>query len=200
MVAFTEGYEVKGLAYPGREATYDSNSQVPSGRHNGRTIFYVFGRYPSAADGDTYPVLDLVLCHGDFLNANHDYVHKNRSVKGFGTYGDIMIRDRKMYVAPTPFGLVNGVAHTLTLLLPTDWPVPDDLVAVGDLTRREAERLIVGYDFDLRTNILEPHSVPNPGAGTEHRFRAWRLAGLPLDSVEMRAYPPLPETSDEDVE
>src|ERR1051326_6841239 len=111
-----------------------------------------------------------------------------------------MIRDRKMYVAPTPFGLVNGVAHTLTLLLPTDWTVPDDLVAVGDLTRREAERLIVGYDFDLRTNILEPHSVPNPGAGTEHRFRAWRLAGLPLDSVEMRAYPPLPETSDEDVE
>jgi hypothetical protein len=200
MVAFTEGYEVKGLAYPGREATYDSNSQVPSGNHNGRTIFYVFGRYPAAADGDTYPVLDLVLCHGDFLNANHDYIHKNRGVKGFGTYGDIMIRDRKMYVAPTPFGLVNGVAHTLTLLLPEDWLVPDDLVAVGDLTRREAERLIVGYDFDLRTNVLEPHSVLNPGAGNEHRFRAWRVAGLPLDPVEMRAHPAVPETSDEDGE
>ena len=46
MVEHTEGYEVKGLAYPGREANFDSNSQVPSGLHNGRTIFYVFGRYP----------------------------------------------------------------------------------------------------------------------------------------------------------
>ncbi len=47
MVHFAEGYEVKGLAYPGREANYDCNSQVPSGSHNGRTIFYVFGRYPA---------------------------------------------------------------------------------------------------------------------------------------------------------
>lgn len=76
LVSITEGYEVKGLAYPGREANYDCNSQVPSGFHNGRTIFYVFGRYPAAPDGDTYPVLDLVVCHGGFLNAHHDYVHK----------------------------------------------------------------------------------------------------------------------------
>lgn len=41
MVAATEGYELKGLAYPGRDATYDSNSQVPTGWHNGRTIYYV---------------------------------------------------------------------------------------------------------------------------------------------------------------
>src|ERR1700680_3855874 len=36
LVASTDGFEVKGLAYPGREANYDSNSQVPSGNHNGR--------------------------------------------------------------------------------------------------------------------------------------------------------------------
>jgi hypothetical protein len=53
MVRFTEGYEVKGLAYPGREVNYDCNSQVPSGFHNGRTIFYAFGRYPAEPDGDT---------------------------------------------------------------------------------------------------------------------------------------------------
>ena len=64
MVNFAEGYEVKGLAYPGRAANYDANSQVPSGHHNGRTIFYIFGRYPAKPDGDTYPVLDLVVCHG----------------------------------------------------------------------------------------------------------------------------------------
>ncbi len=102
MVATTEGYELKGLAYPGRDANYDSNSQVPTGFHNGRTIYYVFGRYPKKPDGDAYPVLDLVVCHGDFMNADHDYVHKNINIKGFGSYGDIMIRDRKMYVVPTP--------------------------------------------------------------------------------------------------
>jgi len=54
--------------------------------HNGRAIFYVFGRYPNAADaGKEYPVIDLVVCHGDFLNADHEYIHKNRSIKGFGS-------------------------------------------------------------------------------------------------------------------
>lgn len=51
MVATTEGYELKGLAYPGRYANFDSNSQVPSGLHNGRTVYYVFGRYPKKPDG-----------------------------------------------------------------------------------------------------------------------------------------------------
>jgi hypothetical protein len=31
VVSLTEGYEVKGLAYPGREVNYDSNSQVHLG-------------------------------------------------------------------------------------------------------------------------------------------------------------------------
>jgi len=63
MVSFAEGYEVKGLAYPGREVTYDCNSQVPSGSHNGRTIFYIFGRYPATPDGNKYPV--LAACRSD---------------------------------------------------------------------------------------------------------------------------------------
>jgi hypothetical protein len=79
MVATTEGYELKGLAYPGRDASFDSNSQVPCGFHNGRTVYYVFGRYPKKPDGNTYPVLDLVLCHGGFLNADHEYVHKKKA-------------------------------------------------------------------------------------------------------------------------
>jgi len=61
MVSTTEGYELKGLAYPGRVASYDSNSQVPTGFHNGRSIYYVFGRYPKKPDGNEYPVVDLVL-------------------------------------------------------------------------------------------------------------------------------------------
>jgi hypothetical protein len=186
IVRLAEGYEVKGLAYPGREVNYDCNSQVPTGSHNGRTIFYVFGRYPAEPDGDKYPVLDLVICHGDFLNADHEYVHKNRSVKGFGSYGDIMIRDRKMYVAPTPFGLATGVAHTQTLILPKGQHVPGSFRQVGRLVRREAERLIVGYTFDLRANTLIPTAVPNPGAGREHEFYAWREAPGSREPVVLR--------------
>ena len=137
LVHSPEGYEVKGLAYPGRDASYDCNSQVPAGEHNGRTVFYVFGRYPKNPDGNSYPVVDLVICHGSFLNADNEYVHKNRNVKGFGSYGDIMIRDRKMYVAPTPFALALGTAHRRTLILPADMAVPNTLIQVGTFTRRE---------------------------------------------------------------
>jgi len=177
---------VKGLAYPGREVNYDCNSQVPTGYHNGRTIFYVFGRYPKQPDGDTYPVLDLAICHGDFLNADHEYVHENRRVRGFGSYGDIMIRDRKMYVAPTPFGLLSGVAHLHTLILPMGTTVPAGFKQTGELVRTEADHLIVGYRFDLRGNVLSPRRVPNPSAGREHVFVAWRLDHGSDQQVSMR--------------
>ena len=136
---------------------------------------------------DRYPVLDLVVCHGDFLNAHHDYVHKNRSVRGFGSFGDILIRDRKMYVAPTPFGVVDGVAHQATLILPAAIGVPRGLTCAGEIVRREAAQLIVGYHFDLRTNTLTAGTVPNPGAEQEHAFRAWRLDGESEEPVRLRA-------------
>ncbi len=169
---------------------FDSNSQIPSGFHNGRTIYYVFGRYPKKPDGDTYPVIDLVLCHGDFLNAEHEYTHENKNIKGFGSYGDIMIRDRKMYVAPTPFHLVQGVAHRQTLILPHDMDAGGECFELGELRRREAADLIVGYSFDLHTNDLLPRKVPNPGAGKEHLFRAWRLNGCENEPVAIRKIRP----------
>ena len=186
MVAETDGYELKGLAYPGRDASFDSNSQVPTGSHNGRAIYYVFGRYPKQPDGNRYPVLDLVVCHGDFLNADHDYIHQNKSVKGFGSYGDLLIRDRKMYVVPTPFRLVDGVAHQQTLILPTSVKPSREFLSVGKLIRREADELVVAYSFDLQSNELQPKKIPNPHAGREHGFQAWRLKGSPTDSVSMR--------------
>jgi hypothetical protein len=63
----------------------------------------------------------MVICHGDFLNSDYNYIHHNKSIKGFGSYGDIMIRDRKMYVAPTPFALAAGTTGTQTLILPADF-------------------------------------------------------------------------------
>ncbi|MCA1565728.1 MAG: hypothetical protein LC803_08845 [Acidobacteria bacterium] len=181
-----EGYEIKGLAWPGREKDYDANSQVPSGLHNGRTIFYVFGRYPVAQAGEKeYPVVDLVICHGDFLNAARDYVHKNKSIKGFGSYGDIMIRDRKMYVAPTPFALTKGTTGTQTLILPDDFLVDERFEEVGTLTRTECSELVVGYTFDLRKNTLVSETVPNPTARKEHHFIGYRLRGQGGKPVSM---------------
>ncbi len=197
LVEYTEGYEIKGLAWPGRERDYDSNSQVPSGFHNGRQIFYVFGRYPAdlsvyedRGNGRRqYPVVDLVICHGDFLNADHNYVHKNRNVKGFGTYGDIMIRDRKMYVAPTPFALTEGTTGLMTLILPAGFANDSRVQEVGSLTRVEASNLVVGYSFDLRSNELRPVTVPNPSAGAEHKFVAYRLRDQSNREVAMNRRP-----------
>lgn len=203
MVMFTDGYELKGLAYPGRDASFDSNSQVPTGFHNGRNIYYVFGRYPKKPDGNKYPVVDLVICHGDFLNADHEYKHKNRNVKGFGSYGDIMIRDRKMYVVPTPFHIVKGVAHQHTLILPEPTQPTEDLIEVGSLERKEAAELIVGYSFNLKTNEIIPERIPNPSAENKHNFCAWRLKGANAEQVSMRAIDPaniVLETDDDDTE
>jgi hypothetical protein len=183
IVKSAEGFELKGLAWPGREKDYDCNSQVPTGFHNGRTIYYVFGRYPSdlseytpLANGKKqYPVIDLVICHGDFLNADHDYIHENKSVKGFGSYGDIMIRDRKMYVAPTPFALTEGTTGLITLILECGQNIDERFKCVGELHRIEAEEIIVGYDFDLRSNKISSKKIKNNNAGKKHTFEAYRL-------------------------
>ena len=179
LVHSAEGFEIKGLAYPGRDANYDCNSQVPTGLHNGRFIYYVFGRYPSdlGEDENEYPVVDLVMCHGDLLNADHEYSHENKSVKGFGSFGDIMIRDRKMYVAPTPYALLEGTTGRRTLVLPSWMRIDDErLMEVGRFSRVEVEEVLVAYEFDLTSNELRSTFAPNPGAGTEHGFIAYRDA------------------------
>lgn len=184
-VRFAEGYELKGLAYPGREADYDCNSQLPCGTHNGREVFYVFGRYPANPDGNNNPVIDLVICHGSFLNADNTYEHKNKSFRGFGSYGDILVRDRKMYVAPTPYALADGAAHHRTLIVPASMQVDDDLIQVAEFERREVDRIIVSYSFDLTSNDLTTAFVANPSAGKSHRFRAYRMDGDPLNPVTL---------------
>lgn len=186
LVGLPEGYEVKGLAYPGREASYDANSQVPTGVHNGRDIYYIFGRYPSKVDGNEYPVIDLVLFHGDFLNADHDYVHQNKHISGFGSYGDIMIRDRKMYVAPTPFAITKGTAGLQTLILPAHVEVDySKLEICGELSRFEAEFTVIGYDANLVDNTLIEQRKKNPTAGNPHQFRAYRIKGSNGPTVDM---------------
>lgn len=171
-----EGVEVKGLAYPGREVDFDANSAAPAGEHEGRTIYYVFVRYPDTEE-DRYAVSDLVVCHGDLMNPTRGYVHKNRSFRTFGGYGDIMIRDRKMYVVRTPYDIAEGLVGHRTLIVPAGEQVPDELTRVGELTRVEADNVAVGYTFDLRTNEIVVIEEANPTASKRHTFAAYRVPG-----------------------
>ena len=180
------GYEIKGLAFPGRMNDYDCNSQMPHGIYRGRHIFYVFGRYPTQPTSDRYAVHDLVVCHGSFLNADNDYAHKNKSIRGMGSYGDILLRDRKMYVAPTPFGLLEGVERQVTLILPESWPKPELTVEVGSMVRVESSRVMTGYTFDLTTHELIASYRDNPQAGRHHAFTAYRPARTPGPRVSLR--------------
>ena len=93
----------------------------------------------------------------------------------------------QVYVAPTPFALVEGTAHRRTLIVPEDHNVDTDLVEVGTLIRREVDEVVVAYSFDLRTNDIGTTQVPNPGAGREHVFKAYRCAGEPADGVTLSA-------------
>jgi len=184
-----EGFEVKGLAYPGREADFDANSNAPAGDHQGRTVYYVFVRYPDTEE-NRYAVSDLVICHGDLLNPTRGYLHKNRSFRTFGGYGDIMIRDRKMYVVRTPYGIAEGLSGSRTLILPAGDSVPDGLSSIGELTRAEAARIAVGYTFDLTTNEIRVIDRPNPTAGTQHTFTAYRPRGHEGTRVQLASRQP----------
>jgi hypothetical protein len=188
-----EGFEVKSLAHPGRDASYDANSQPPCGVHDGRTVFYVVVRYPKEGRG-TYPVHDLVICHGDFLNPARDYLHRNQNVPNFGAYGDIMIRDRKMYVVRTPYAIADGLAGRRTLILPSGSNVPTGFQAIGALERREADEVAVGYEFDLKHAELRTISEPNPNAGNLHTFTAYRLQGGDQTPVSMATKDRAPRT------
>ena len=119
-------------------------------------------------------MIDLIICHGEFLNSDHDYIHKNKSFQGFGSYGDLKIRDRKMYIAPTPYGLLSGVDRQVTLILPQDYPQDARLQVVGNLTRIEAEQKVIGYSFNLNTNEIIPQYQKNPSSGKTHSFVAYR--------------------------
>jgi hypothetical protein len=107
------------------------------------------------------------------------------SFRGFGSYGDILVRDRKMYVAPTPYALAEGTAHRRTLILPANMSVDSDLIELAELTRREVDQMVVAYSFDLRTNELSTAFVPNPNAGREHVFKAYRVSGDPIEIIQL---------------
>ena len=130
MVRHTEGYELKGLAYPGRDASYDCNSQIPCGEHNGRQVFYVFGRYPKKPDGNSYPVLDIVICHGSFLNADNDLRAQEQELSQLRQLRRHLWSGTARCMSPQrPSLWQTGTAHHRTLILPADMVVGQSVVA-----------------------------------------------------------------------
>ena len=112
-------------------------------------------------------------------------------MKGFGSYGDIMIRDRKMYVAPTPYAIADGLTGTRTLIVPADWAIPSQMHVVGRFDRREAPSIVVGYAFDLKSNVITPTTIANPSAGKVHSFIAYRIERDSAQPVTIKADVPV---------
>ncbi len=169
------GYEVKGLAVPGRIADFDCNSQLPLALQDGRAVYYIFGRYPNSTSLE-FPVHDLVLCSASLLNAETVNTNTNQSFRGAGSYGDILIRDRRMYVSPTPYALMPETVGHATLVLEGDSThVPAQLRNVGQFQRTESAEIVTGYSFDFATNELTSQRAPNASAGTNHLFNLYRV-------------------------
>ncbi len=74
----------------------------------------------------------------------------------------------------------------VTLIVPAEYEPPSDLDCVGTLVRREARELVIGYRFDLRSNVIEPQRTANPDAGREHTFAAYRSRAAIGQPVELR--------------
>jgi hypothetical protein len=105
-----------------------------------------------------------------------------------------------MYVAPTPFGLLDGIDRQVTLIVKEGEAVDGRLCEVGRFERKETTNRVNKYTFDLGTNDMTTSTEPNPTAGNVHKFVAYRMSDAPVTQVKMKAAPevPTPETQGDD--
>jgi hypothetical protein len=69
---------------------------------------------------------------------------------------------------------------------------------VGRLDRREAPNMVVGYAFDLKSNVITPTAIANPSAGKVHSFIAYRLERDSAHPVTVKADVPVVVAADDD--
>ncbi|MCG7335270.1 hypothetical protein MHZ95_08275 [Sporosarcina sp. ACRSM] len=105
------GFELKSLRTKGQ---IQFNSTIPCGafKHNDLQgeCYYVVARYKTDR---TYGYLtDYSIVDGDFFNDDRDcaFAHANTQETGFGSYGDGVVRHRKMYQFPSPHRTIEGVS------------------------------------------------------------------------------------------
>lgn len=171
-----EGFEVKSLAFAnGRPARsdFDSNSTIPSGQKHGHDVFLVFFLY-TGSGANPRPVHSLTIAHADLINADHAVAaaHLNEGVQGFGTFGEGFIRNRKMYVFPTPYTIDPSGLSRCRLIVPAAWAVNDGrLQKVGTLNRVVAGTELSSYHIHL-DGVTPAASITHPraDAGKVHSF------------------------------
>jgi len=169
-----EGYEVKSLALNPRgqpaRIDFDANSSIPSGVRASAQILIAFFLYTGARDAPR-EVHSLVLFHGDLLNDERELVHQNLAIRGFGSYGDAFIRDRKMYVFKTPFAIDPSSLGHLRLIVPTEWALQDSrVVKIGTITRTIASERLREYRVDLYQHVVTAVTAADPRAGQVRTF------------------------------
>lgn len=183
LVASTGGFEVKGLAYPGREANYDCNSQVPSGSQRSDHLLHL--RPLSGETGrqflSSFRSRNLPRRLSERRSQLRSQKQERERVRNLRRHHD----PRQENVCRTD-SVWSHDWNAQTLILPAKFPVDDRFRSVGTLVRFEADNLILGYSFNLKTNALKPESIKNPGAGRQHEFIAYRLKGSRGDTVALR--------------
>lgn len=108
------GFELKSISSNGQ---IQFNSTIPTGRFNHKGIvgecYYAIALYKK--DRTFGQLHDFTICYGDYFNFDHAFAHShmNSQEKGFGDYGDGVVRYRKMYQFPTPTKEVPGVSLIL---------------------------------------------------------------------------------------
>ena len=66
--------------------------------------------------------------------------------------------------------------------------IGSEYVKVGEVVRKEADRLLVAYSFDLRNSEIRARWVDNPAKGNKHCFAAYRVVGDSTESVSFRTH------------
>ena len=172
------GLEVKSLSSSGGRPArkdFDTNSTIPGGEKQGSPIFTAFFLY-TGTGSDPRPIQSLSVVHGDLLNAERDFVHENKAIHGFGSYGEAFIRDRKMYVFPTPFTIIPSLLGKVRLVIPSGLQLDSTIPPLGKLeevTRRWVDDRVIGYRIDLVSNVASPETEPSPRRGQEMNFEVW---------------------------
>lgn len=170
-----EGYEIKSLAFAnGRPARkdIDFNSTIPLGKKGGNDVFLVFFLY-TGSGANPRPIHSLVIAHADIINSDHELAdsHENHAIRGFGSYGDGFIRDRKMYVLPHPLTIYPQGLGKATLIVPSAWNVNGTHLKKSECIERihSSERLR-GYTIDLWGSDPTQLTETAPASGQALKF------------------------------
>jgi len=150
-----ESYEVKSLALVRGRACrkdIDFNSTIPSGQKGGSSAFVLFFLY-TGSGADLRFVHTISLAHGDFFNCDQVIAaeHRNSSTNNFGSYGDGIIRHRKMYRFPHPIETDPTAFGRVRLTVPTAWGIQDRRLK----PIKTIERIVVATGKSVMLDVFE---------------------------------------------